>query len=80
MGVGALLMQHSKPKAAFHKSMSGETSTVLGTFATVESVAVGFRQGFRFLSLVVLGLGLTIALLLSRATRDLRAPPGAGCS
>jgi hypothetical protein len=57
-----------------------QTSTVLGTFATVESVAVGFRRGFQFLSLVILGLGLTVAILLSRATRDLRAPPGAGYS
>jgi hypothetical protein len=57
-----------------------ETSTVLGTFAAVESVAVGFRQGFRFLSLAVLGLGLTVALMLSHAARDLRAPPGAGYS
>jgi len=56
------------------------TATVLGTFATVESVAVGFRRGFRFLSLVVLGLGLTVAILLSRAAGDLRAPPGAGYS
>jgi hypothetical protein len=57
-----------------------ETSTVLGTFATVESVAAGFRQGFRFLSLVVLGLGLAVAIPLARAARDLRAPPGAGYS
>jgi MFS transporter, DHA2 family, multidrug resistance protein len=55
-----------------------QTSTVLGTFATVESVAVGFQHGFRFLSVVVLGLGLAVAILLARASRDLRAPPGAG--
>jgi MFS family permease len=57
-----------------------ETSTVLGAFATVESVAAGFRQGFRFLSLVVLGLGLAVAIPLARAARDLQAPPGAGYS
>jgi hypothetical protein len=57
-----------------------ETSIVLGTFVTLESIAVGFRQGLRFLSLVVLGFGLTVAILLARAARDLRAPPGAGYS
>jgi len=57
-----------------------ETSTVLGTFATMESVAVGFRQGFRFLSLAVLGIGLVVAISLTHAARDLRAPPGAGYS
>ena len=68
------------PARARRGRAPAQTSTVLGTFATVESVAVGFRQGFRFLSLVVLGLGLTVAILLSRAARDLRAPPGAGYS
>jgi hypothetical protein len=55
-----------------------ETATVLGGFATAESVAYGFRHGLRFLSLIMLGLGLTVALLLWRAARGLRAPPGAG--
>jgi hypothetical protein len=55
-----------------------ESGTVLGTFATVESVAVGFRWGLRFLSLMMLTLGLTVALLLWRSARDLHAPPGAG--
>jgi hypothetical protein len=55
-----------------------ETGTVLGTFATVESVAVGFQWGLRFLSLMMLTLGLTVALLLWRAARGLHAPPGAG--
>jgi hypothetical protein len=55
-----------------------ETGTVLGTFATVESVAYGFRQGLRFLSLMMLALGLIVALLLWRAARGLQAPPGAG--
>jgi hypothetical protein len=55
-----------------------ETGTVLGTFATLESVAVGFQWGLRFLSLMMLTLGLTVALLLWRAARNLRAPPGAG--
>jgi MFS family permease len=55
-----------------------ETGTVLGTFATVESVAVGFQWGLRLLSLMMLTLGLTVALLLWQAARDLHAPPGAG--
>jgi MFS family permease len=57
-----------------------ETGTVLGTFATVESVAAGFQWGLRFLSLMMLTLGLTVALLLWRSARALRAPPGAGYS
>jgi len=55
-----------------------EASTVLGTFATLESDAVGFQSGLRFLSLMMLSLGLTTALLLWRAARGLGAPPGAG--
>jgi MFS transporter, DHA2 family, multidrug resistance protein len=59
-------------------ALQQETGTVLGTFATVESVAFGFRQGLRFFSLMMLGLGLPLALLLWQAARGLRAPPGAG--
>jgi MFS family permease len=59
-------------------ALQRQTSTVLGTFATVESMAVGFQWGLRFLSLMMLTLGLTVALLLWRAARGLRAPPGAG--
>jgi MFS family permease len=55
-----------------------ETGTVLGGFAKLESVAVGFRLGLRFLSLMTLTLGLGVALLLWQAARGLRAPPGAG--
>jgi MFS family permease len=57
-----------------------ETGTVLGTFATVESVAVGFQWGLRFFSLMMLTLGLPVALMLWHAARTLRAPPGAGYS
>ena len=59
-------------------ALQQETGTVLGTFATVESVAVGFQWGLRFLSLMMLTLGLVVALLLWRSARGLRAPPGAG--
>jgi hypothetical protein len=57
-----------------------ETDTILGGFAKVESVAAGFQWGLRFLSLMMLTLGLPVALLLWRASRALRAPPGAGYS
>jgi hypothetical protein len=59
-------------------ALQQETGTVLGGFAKVESAAVGFQGGLRFLSLMMLALGLPVALLLWRAARDLRAPPGAG--
>jgi hypothetical protein len=55
-----------------------QTRRVLGTFATLESTAVGFQWGLRFLSLMMLALGLPVALLLWRAARGLHAPPGAG--
>jgi len=59
-------------------ALQQETGTVLGGFAKVESVAAGFQWGLRFLSLTMLALGLTVALLLWRAARGLHAPPGAG--
>ena len=67
------------------RGMSGpplqqETGTVLGTFATVESIAFGFRLGLRFLSLTMLALGLIVAVLLWQAVKGLHAPPGAGYS
>ena len=39
-------------------ALQQETSRVLGGFATLESVAHGFRSGLRFLSLMMLGIGL----------------------
>jgi hypothetical protein len=51
---------------------------VLGGFVKVERAAVGFRWGLRFLSLMLLGLGLPVAFLLWWAARGLRAPSGAG--
>jgi hypothetical protein len=77
---GARVADYYRQRGLVGAELQRETSTVLGTFATVESIAFGVRRGFRFLSLVVLGLGLTVAVLLSRASRDLRAPPGAGYS
>jgi len=59
-------------------ALQQETGTVLGGFAKVESVAAGFQWGLRFLSLMMLTLGLAVALLLWHAAKALRAPPGAG--
>jgi hypothetical protein len=59
-------------------SLRQETGTILGGFATIESIAVGFRWGLRFLSLMMLSIGLAIALLLWWSARGLRALPGAG--
>jgi hypothetical protein len=59
-------------------ALQQETGTVLGGFAKVESAAAGFQWGLRFLSLMMLTLGLPVALLLWHAAKDLRAPPGAG--
>ena len=53
---------------------------MIGGFVTLESVAHGFRSGLRFLSLMMLGIGSLVAILLARAARGLRAPPGAGYS
>jgi hypothetical protein len=61
-------------------ALQQQTSTVLGGFVKVESIAVGLRQGLRFMSLMLLVLGLTLALLLWQSARGLRAPPGAGYS
>jgi MFS family permease len=61
-------------------ALQQETSIVLGGFAKLESAAYGFRQGLRFFSLMMLGLGLPVAVLLWRAARGLQAPPGAGYS
>ena len=50
-------------------ALQQETSRVLGGFATLESVAHGFRSGLRFLSLMMLGIGLVVAVSLARAAR-----------
>jgi len=55
-----------------------ETSRLLGGFATLESAAHGFRSGLRFLSLMMLTIGLLVAVSLAHAARGLRAPPGSG--
>jgi hypothetical protein len=79
-------VQQSSARIAdyFHqRGLSGgglqqETGRVLGTFATVESIAHGFRSGLRFLSLMTLTIGLLVGVLLAHAAKGLRAPPGSG--
>jgi hypothetical protein len=72
--------QYFRQRGLGGPAVQQETNTVLGTFATLESVAVGYQWGLRFLSLMMVTLGLTVALLLWRAARHLRASPGAGYS
>jgi hypothetical protein len=61
-------------------ALQQETSRVLGTFATLEGVAHGFRSGLRFLSLAMFVIGLAVAIALARAGKGLRAPPESGYS
>jgi MFS family permease len=75
---GARVADYYQQRGLSGPALEQETGTVLGTFATVESVAVGFQWGLRFFSLMMLTLGLAVALLLWQAARGLRAPPGAG--
>jgi MFS family permease len=69
---------HYQQRGLSGPALQQETGTVLGGFAKVESVAVGFQWGLRFLSLMMLTLGLPVALLLWQAAKGLRALPGAG--
>src|SRR4029077_3597364 len=75
---GARVADYYQQRGLSGPPLQQETGRVLGTFATVESVAFGFRHGLRVLSLMMLTLGLPVALLLWRAARGLHAPPGAG--
>jgi MFS family permease len=59
-------------------ALQQETSRVLGGFVAFESVAHGFRSGLRFLSLMMLGIGLVVGVSLARSARGFRAPPGSG--
>jgi hypothetical protein len=57
------------------QALQQEIGTVLGGFVKVESVAAGFQWGLRFLSLMMLTLGVPVALLLWHAARALWALP-----
>ena len=59
-------------------ALQQETSRVLGGFVTLESVAHGFRSGLRFLSLMMLVIGLVVAIALALSAKGLRAPPESG--
>jgi MFS family permease len=72
------IADHYRQRGLDGPPLQQEVGTILGGYVKVESVAVGFRWGLRFLSLMTLALGLTFALLLWQAARGLRAPPGAG--
>jgi MFS family permease len=74
----ARVADYYKQRGLGGPALQQETSTVLGGFAKLESVAFGFRHGLRFLSLMMLTLGLIVALMLWQAARGLRAPPGSG--
>ena len=76
----ARISDHYRGQGLTRPEASSATAEMLGTFVTRESEALGYRWGFRFLSLVMLVLGLAIAVPLSRSARGLHAPPGAGYS
>jgi MFS family permease len=77
---GARVADYYQQRGLSGPPLQQETGRILGGFATVESVAYGFRHGLRFLSLIMLALGLPVALVLWWAAKGLRAPPGAGYS
>jgi hypothetical protein len=52
-----------RQRGADGPELSSLTGTALGGFAKVESVARGFQDGLKFLSLMMLGIGLPLAAL-----------------
>jgi MFS family permease len=74
----ARIADHFRQRGLSGAALQQETSRILGGFATLESIAHGFRSGLRFLSLLMLLIGLTVAVSLAHAARNLRAPPGSG--
>jgi len=74
----ARVADHFRQRGLSGAALQQETSRVLGSFVTLESVAHGFRSGLRFLSLMMLIIGLAVAVALAHAAKDLRAPPGSG--
>jgi hypothetical protein len=75
---GARVADYYQQRGQSGPFQAQETATVLGGFATYESIAYGFRHGLRFLSLMMLTLGLIVAPMLWWSARNLRAPPGSG--
>jgi MFS family permease len=74
----ARIADHFRQRGLSGVALKQETSRVLGTFAAAESIAHGFRSGLRFLSLMMLVLGVAVAISLAHTARGLRAPPGSG--
>jgi MFS family permease len=74
----ARIADHFRQRGLSGGALQQETGRILGTFATIESIAHGFRSGLRFLSLMMLFLGVAVAASLAHAAQGLRAPPGAG--
>ena len=74
----ARIADYFHQRGLFGAGLQQETGRVLGGFATLEGIAHGFRSGLRFLSLMMLAIGLVVAVSLARAARGLRAPPGSG--
>jgi len=56
--------------------LSQQTGTVLGTYATLESVVQGIQAGFTFLSIVTAAIGVVLTFSLISATRA----PSSGAS
>jgi hypothetical protein len=77
---GERIADYYRQRGLSGPDLQQETCTVLGGFAKAESVAAGFQWGLRWLSLMMLTLGLPVAVLLWQSARGLRAPPGAGYS
>ena len=65
----ALVADNFRQRGLSGARLLEETSTVLGTFVTLESIAHGFRTGLPFLSLMMLIIGLVVAVLLARRMR-----------
>jgi MFS family permease len=74
----ARIADYFHQRGLFGAELQQETGRVLGGFATLEGIAHGVRSGLRFLSAIMLCIGLTVALLLARAGKALRAPAGSG--
>jgi hypothetical protein len=66
----ARVADHFRQRGLSGARLLQETSTVLGTFVTLESIAHGFRSGLPFLSLMMPTIGLVVAVLLARRPAD----------
>src|SRR5262249_26291455 len=76
----ARIADYYRQRGVSGPELSQLTSTVLGSQVKSDAVAHGIQSGLRFLSLIILTLGGTVALLLWHSAKGLRAPPGAGYS